>query len=54
MLTLFFQKRDERRSAKRQAEQVEEGTHTVPEALEYGDEGVDSKDDKFVPVSVAD
>ena len=52
MLTLFMQKREERRKAK-EPENVEEGPRVLEE-LEYGDEGADNKSDKFVTVSAAD
>lgn len=52
MLTLFMQKRDERRKAK-ELEHVEEGPRALEE-LEYGEEGIDGKDDKFVTVTAAD
>ncbi|VDC07710.1 unnamed protein product [Peniophora sp. CBMAI 1063] len=52
MLTLFMQKREERRKAK-EPEHLEEGPRALEE-LEYGEEGLDNKDDKFVTVTAAD
>ncbi|KZV73276.1 MFS general substrate transporter [Peniophora sp. CONT] len=51
MLTLFFQKREERQKAKA-ADRVEEGPNA--HELEYDEEGTDSKDVKFVTVTAAD
>lgn len=52
MLTLFMQKREEHQKVKK-PQHIEDGPRGLEE-LEYGDEGVDNKSDKFVTVTAAD